>query len=164
MIRAALPAAVLAAGLVLTGCSTTETAIGAGTATALAQEVRHIAVLAAAHRYPAALTAATSLRGDLRAAVDTGRVSGDRATRIRSALALVETDLRTAQRTAIPTPSPTATSTTTPTPTPTDTPIATPTPTRTAAPATRTAAPKPAPLRLWKQHGKKGWGGKGKDG
>jgi predicted small secreted protein len=163
VIRAALPAAVLAAGLVLTGCSTADTGIGAGTSTALQQEVQHVAVLAAAHRYPAALTAVTSLRSDLRSAVDTGRVSGDRAERIRSALALVETDLRTAQRTTAPTPSPTATPTPTPTPTRTATVTPSPTPPPTAAPAKKTTAPKPAPLKLWKHHGKWG-GGKGKDG
>jgi outer membrane biosynthesis protein TonB len=163
VIRAALPAAVLAAALVLTGCSTTDSGIGAGTATALQQEVRHIASLAAAHRYPAALTAATVLRSDLGTAVDTGRVSGDRAGRIRAALGLVENDLRAAQPALSPTTSPS------PSPSPAVTPARTPTaaPTPTATPAKKKKAepkPAPAPLKPWKQHGKKGKGGKGRGG
>jgi hypothetical protein len=161
VIRAALPAAVLAAALVLTGCGTTDSGIGAGTATSLQQEVRHIAGLAAAHRYPAALTAATALRSDLGTAVDTGRVSGDRAERIRAALGLVENDLRAAQPPLSPSPSPT------PAVTPARTPTATPTVTATAtATATKKIKPKPAPARerFTKQHGKKGKGGRGKGG
>jgi hypothetical protein len=159
--RAAFAGVVLAAALTLTGCATTSGGLGAGTATALQQEVRHIADLAAAHRYPAALAAATALRSDLRAAVDTGRVPGDRATRIRAALDLVETDLRTAQRAAPPTATPSPT----PTATPTSTPTATPSATATAAPAKRAWKPKPAPAPVWpkKEHGKKGHGGRGKD-
>lgn len=161
MRRGAFAGVVLAATLTLTGCATAGAAIGDGTATALQQEVRHIADLAAAHRYPAALTAATALRSDLRAAVDTGRVPDDRATRIRAALDLVETDLRSAQRAATPTATPSPT----PTATPTSTPTASPSAPATAAPAKRTTKPKPAPAPAApkKQHGKKGRGGRGKD-
>lgn len=166
MMRAALPAAALAAVLVLTGCSATQPAIGAGTATALEQEVQHIAALAAAHRYPAALTAATTLQSDLGTAVETGRVPASRAADIRSALTVVEADLRTAGRTASPSPSATPTPTRTATPTPTATPDSAPasTPTATAA---QTAAPVPAPVqsvlpKWFKKH--KGRWGKGEDG
>jgi predicted small secreted protein len=154
MIRAALPAAALAAALLLTGCSTTSTGIGAGTATALQQEVRHVADLAAAHRYPAALTAVAALRTDLGAAVDTGRVPESRVARIRAALALVEADLRRAGRTASPTPS------ATPTPTPTDTATPTTSATRTAAPGQKTPAPAPVP-KVGKWHKGKGHKGRG---
>ena len=164
MIRAALPAAVVVAGLVLTGCSTAETGIGAGTSTALQQEVRHVAQLAAAHRYPAALTAAAALRSDLGDAVDTGRVPTGSATRIRAALDLVEGDLRTAARSASPSPSPSPSKTPTATPARAATPASSPKATATKAAATKAAAPKwpaakPVPRKWWKQHGWKGRGG-----
>jgi hypothetical protein len=166
VIRAALPAAALAAGLVLTGCSTTDTAIGAGTATSLQQEVRHIAGLAAAHRYPAALSAAAALRSDLRTAVDTGRVPRDRAVHIGAALDLVVTDLRTAQGPASPSPSPTATPTPTRTPTPTPRPTPTVTPAKRVAGTQKEAAKKAAETwkkvaERWKEHRGKGRGHRG---
>jgi predicted small secreted protein len=167
MMRAALPAAALAAALLLSGCSAAQPGIGAGTATGLQQEVQHIAGLAAAHRYPEALTAATTLRSDLGAAVETGRVPASRAADIRSALTAVEADLRTAARTARPSPSATPTPTATPTATPTRTAAPASAPSRTAAATPkRTAAPAPAPVRSvlpkwWKKH--KGHRGKGED-
>lgn len=141
MIRAALPAAALAAALLLTGCSGAGPGITAATSTALEQEVRAVAGLAAAHRYPAALTAAATLRGDLTAAVAAGSVSDERAKRIRGALTLVETDLRTAQAASKPARAPART----PTPTPTATPTPTPTPTRTAATTRVASAPTVTP-------------------
>jgi cell division septation protein DedD len=166
MIRAALPAAALAAALALAGCSA-DPGISADTATALQREVRGVAGLAAAHRYPAALSAAATLRRDLGTAVAAGRVTSERAGSIRTALALVETDLRTAQAAASPSPTPTAT----PTPAPV-TPTATPTarstqattkPSKKATDAVQKAidaAKKAAEQRRWKWkgHGKKGWG------
>lgn len=163
MMRAALPAAALAAALVLSGCSSTpQSAIGAGTATALQQEVVHIAALAAARRYPAALTAAGTLRSDLDAAVETGRVPESRAVDIRAALALVEADLRTAGRTASPSPSTTPAATpartATPAPTPTSTPTSTP-----GATATK-PAPTPTPVQQFRQWLKSKGHGKHRDG
>jgi predicted small secreted protein len=159
VIRAALPAALVAAGLVLTGCSTAETGIGAGTSIALQQEVRHVAQLAAAHRYPAALSAAAALRSDLGAAVDTGRVPTGSATRIRAALDLVEGDLRTAARSASPSPSPSPSKTPTATPARAATPASSPKATATKAAVPKRPAAKPVPRKWWKQHGWKGRGG-----
>jgi hypothetical protein len=168
MMRAALPAAALAAALALTGCSA-DPGISTDASAALQREVRGVADLAAAHRYPAALTAAATLRDDLGTAVAAGRVSRDRATRIRTALTLVESDLRTAQAATRPSPTPTPTITPTPTLTParTATPAPTTTPTqkppKQAADAVQKAidaARKAAEQHgwKWKGHGKKGWG------
>jgi hypothetical protein len=165
MMRAALPAALLAAALALgtglSGCSA-DPGITAQSSAGLQREVQAVAGLAAAHRYAAALTAATALRSDVRTALAAGRVSSERAVRIRAALALVETDLSTARSAATPSASRTPAPTHTPTATPA--PVSTASSPRTTATAPKKTVPKKAPAPPIKQHGKRGKGHKGKGG
>ena len=156
--RGALAAAAIAVVLVTAGCGTADPGITAAASTALQQEVRQVARLAATHQYAAAQRSLTALQADLRASVASGAVSESRAARIRTAVGLVAADLRagTPVRTAPPTA----------TPTPTPTPTQTPTRATTRSPTVTKASQAPTPTQTWTKWSKGKWkrgkGGRGK--
>ena len=154
--RGALAAAAIAVVLVTAGCGTADPGITAAASTALQQEVRQVARLAATHQYAAAQRSLTALQADLRASVASGAVSESRAARIRTAVGLVAADLRAG--------TPAATPTVTPTPTPT--PTQTPTRATTRSPTVTTASQAPTPTQTWTKWSKGKWkrgkGGRGK--
>jgi hypothetical protein len=115
--------ALLAAGLLLTGCgSGNANTTDAATITLLRRDMASVASAAASTNYSAADAALTVLKADALAARAGGTLSDSQLTRITAAATAVQADLAAATRTPTTTATATATATATlplaPTPTP----------------------------------------------
>ena len=102
--RAVIPAAALAAGLVfgLSGCGASSDQVSA----AMHASVVQIAERAAAGDYPGALAELALLDRDVASAVENGSIDATREAEIRAAMDLVRADLEAADVASTPTPTP----------------------------------------------------------
>ena len=102
--RAVIPAAALAAGLVcgLSGCGASSDQVSA----AMHASVVQIAERAAAGDYPGALAELALLDRDVTSAVENGSIDATREAEIRTAMDLVRADLEAADVASTPTPTP----------------------------------------------------------
>lgn len=145
--------AVVVAGALVTGCSSSSSGLGSAAGSQLQADVAVLTQTAAAHDWSAARSSLARLRADLVAARTAGSVSDERAAAIQSAVTAVAADLTAAGRSSEPTvrpsPPPTKVSThsSTTASTPTD-----PVP----APIHPAPAPKHKPKPKPPKHGKPG--------
>ena len=99
------PAAVLAAVLVLSGCSASDSSIDDATAQTLDDAVVAVAERASVDDFAGALTELDALQAALDAALEAGSVTAERASAVQAEIEVVRSDLAA----AVPAPAPEAT-------------------------------------------------------
>jgi len=102
--RRSWPAAVLAAVLVLSGCSASDSSIDDATAQTLDDAVVAVAERASVDDFAGALTELEALQAALNAALEAGSVTAERASAVQAEIEVVRSDLAAAIA-AVPTPS-----------------------------------------------------------
>lgn len=107
-IRLRTAASLLAAGLMMSGCSSGGTdSVAAGTQNRLRQDMQTLAAAAAAGNYPSATRALAALTADADGAHAAGKLSNTQLADIRGAATRVTADLATATMPPTPTVQPT---------------------------------------------------------